>query len=164
MFCFSPIIDDARFTGETLKQNTRVDQDISEPLSKKPKEEEVEYDISWRSDQQHGQGETEIFITPHCVKNDPEEEEEDTSMPSITDMFHIKVVEYNANSSGTLSANEDEDEYFSDSDAVTDDPRPYRSEESTSESRDTQTHDVDSTKSATVSLFLGPRAPLIEHI
>ncbi|XP_031179968.1 uncharacterized protein LOC116067634 isoform X2 [Sander lucioperca] len=118
--------------------NTRADLEISEPLAKKPKEEEIEYDISWESEQQHGLGEAEHFIAPDCVKNDPEEE--DARMLCFADSFNIKVVECNPqSSSGTLSADEDS---ASDSERLTAFPQLSRSEESSSGSQEPQKNDI----------------------
>ncbi|XP_042352611.1 uncharacterized protein LOC121950618 [Plectropomus leopardus] len=148
-----PKIDDYHNIGATTdvrelppELNTKVE--LSEPLPKKPKEEPTECDISFGSQQQQGLGEAENFFTPDCVKNDPEEEV-DESMPSIADTFHIKVVEYKADSSGTVSA--DEDEYGSawDSDAVTDCPKPSGKKDSTSQFPEVHIHEVSSVKSST---------------
>ncbi|XP_049440217.1 uncharacterized protein LOC125893527 isoform X2 [Epinephelus fuscoguttatus] len=154
-----PKIDANHYTGAATdvtdpppELNTRVDLGISEPLPKKPKEEQTEYDISWGSgQQQQGPGEVDNFIPPDCVKNDPKEEEEeavDTSMPYIEDSFHIKVVESNPDSSATVSADEDEFSSTSDSDAgVTVVPRPSRNKESTSQTSEHHKHETKSANS-----------------
>ncbi|XP_028431639.1 uncharacterized protein LOC114554178 [Perca flavescens] len=150
-----PRIDvSSQYTGATTDVreqhpdlNTRADLETSEPLAKKPKEEEIECDISWESEQQHGLGETEHFISPDCVKNDPEEE--DPRMLCIAETFHIKVVECNPQSSGTLSADEDEDCSASDLERLTDFPQLSRCKESSSGSREPQKHDIKSGKSLT---------------
>ncbi|KAF1391411.1 hypothetical protein PFLUV_G00041840 [Perca fluviatilis] len=143
-----PRIDvSSQYTGATTDVreqhpdlNTRADLETSEPLAKKPKEEEIEYDISLGSEQQHGLGEAEHFIAPDCVKNDPEEE--DARMLCIAETFHIKMDECDPQSSGTLSADEDDDCSASDSERLTDLPQLSRSEESSSGSREPQKHDI----------------------
>ncbi|XP_068576635.1 uncharacterized protein [Cebidichthys violaceus] len=129
----------------------KVDPEISEPLPKKPKEEQIEHDISLGSEQQQQQlepGEVGNFIAH--VKSDPkEEEEEDTSIPCITDSFHIRVVEVNPDSPGTLSADEDEDCYAAASHTVPDLPQLPRSEEGTSRRRELQKRDKKSAKGST---------------
>ncbi|KAK9529288.1 hypothetical protein VZT92_013392 [Zoarces viviparus] len=133
--------------------NNKLDPELSEPLPKKPKEEQIEHDISLGSEQQQQLelGEVGNFILN--VKSDPkEEQEEETSMPCIIDSFHVRVAEVN-NDSGTLSADEDEDccadedEECSAAASETSEPRvpdlPQlpRSEESTSRSRELQKRD-----------------------
>lgn len=113
--------------------NTAVDE-ISEPQPKRPKEEQIEYDISHGSEQQNGLGEADILNTPDCVKN-----EEDSKMPTVTDSFIIKVVEWNPDSSATLSA-EDVNNEQTDSDSLTDFSQLSRSEESTDESQAPRKH------------------------
>ncbi|XP_032369718.1 uncharacterized protein LOC116688049 [Etheostoma spectabile] len=122
--------------------NTRVDLEKSELLSKTPKEEEIEFDISWETEQQHGPGEAELFIAPDCVKNDPEEE--DARMLCIADSLHVKVIEYNPVSPDTLSTGEDKDCFESDSERITDFPQLSRTKESSRESREPQEHDIPS--------------------
>ncbi|XP_074485815.1 uncharacterized protein LOC141764447 isoform X1 [Sebastes fasciatus] len=173
-------IDVHPYTGATTDVKELITTvEISEPVSKKPKEEQIEYDISLDSEQQQqGLGEADNFITPDCVKNDPKEEdvswdsqqqqqglgvannfitpdcvkndpeEDDVKMPCITNSFHIKMAEFNPNSSGTLTADEDDDCLESDSDA--DSRQLSRSEESSSESQDPQKHDTKSKKSLTM--------------
>ncbi|XP_037619751.1 uncharacterized protein LOC119484743 isoform X2 [Sebastes umbrosus] len=172
-------IDVHPYTGATTDVKELITMvEISEPVSKKLKEEQIEYDISLDSEQQQqGLGEADNFITPDCVKNDPKEEdvswdseqqqqglgaannfitqdcvkndpeEDDVKMPCITNSFHIKMAEFNPNSSGTLTADEDDDRLESDSDA--DSRQLSRSEESSSESQDPQKHDTKSKKSLT---------------
>ncbi|XP_059185377.1 uncharacterized protein LOC131968486 isoform X2 [Centropristis striata] len=153
-----PKIDDIQNTGATAdasaeQLSARVDLERAEPLPKKPKEEQIDYDICCETEQQQVQVEAETFISPDCVKNDPEEEE-DTSMPCISDSFHIKVVEVNPNSSGTLTADEEEDCSASDSDAVSDCSQSSRSDESMSESAEAQTHDAKSIHPSKPKLIL----------
>ncbi|XP_044036364.1 uncharacterized protein LOC122868451 [Siniperca chuatsi] len=165
-----PRIDVSGYTRATTdvraqppELNTGVDLEISEPLPKKPKEEQIEYDISSESEQQQqqqkqqqqqqqGLGATDNFITPDCVKNDPDEE--DSSMPCIADSYHIKVVEFNPDSSATLSADEanyeHEDFFSSDSDC----PQLSRSEESTSKSQEAEKHNRKSMKKKKSKRFL----------
>lgn len=147
VFPFLPIIDAVigRYTGATTdvkeqppERNKRVDLQISEPLLKKPKEAQDEYDISWGSEQQQGLGEADNF------RNDPKEEE-DSNMPSSTESYNVEVVECNTDSSATLSAGEVNGEY--------EDCFFSSSEESTSEGWDPQKRK----RTKKVSLFRWPR-------
>ncbi|XP_073324587.1 uncharacterized protein [Pagrus major] len=115
-----PRIDEAlgRQTGATTnvrELSNQVDLQISEPLPKKLKEEQVDYDINNGSEQQceeqQGLGETDLFMTPDCVKNDPEEEvEEDTNISCIADSFQVDVVEWSPDTSSTVSTDEANEE------------------------------------------------------
>lgn len=130
------------------ERNNQVALQISEPLLKNPKEEQIECDIRRGSEEQWRQGETDISFTLDCVKNDPEEEE-DSKMPSITESYNVKVVKFSPKSSATLSAdlaNDDEhkDRFSLASDAVL----------SRSEGRDPQ-----KCQEKKVSLFRYPRIP-----
>ncbi|XP_073324154.1 uncharacterized protein [Pagrus major] len=121
-----PRIDEAlgRQTGATTnvrELSNKVDLQISEPLPKKLKEEQVDYDINngleQQCEEQQGLGETDLFMTPDCVKNDPEEEvEEDTNISCIADSFQVDVVEWSPDTSSTVSADEANEEHPSDGD------------------------------------------------
>ncbi|XP_075952219.1 uncharacterized protein LOC142954829 [Anarhichas minor] len=134
--------------------SNKVDPELSGPLPKKPKEEQIDHDISLGSEQQQQQLEPGVvgnFILN--VKSDPKEEEEETSMPCIIDSFHVRVVEVNSDSPGILSADEDEDCYADEDEdcyaaasdtsepRVPDLPQLPSSEESTSRSRELQKRD-----------------------
>lgn len=147
MFFFFPVTDVSQYTGEsagvreqTPQLNTRVHQERSEPLPKKPKEEQIECDISWGEQQQALWGD-DNFITPDCVKTDPEEEE-NINMPCIANSFHIQGVYHNPDSSATHSADEvnygHEDISSVDSDEVTGRLTLYWREEITSKCREPQ--------------------------
>ncbi|XP_056260743.1 uncharacterized protein LOC130187303 [Seriola aureovittata] len=156
-----PRIDESqcsRITTDVREQppklNTAVDLEISEPLPKKPKEEQIECDISLGSQQQEDLGEVHNTFNPGCVKDDPDEE--DTNIPCTANLFCIQVVDYTPNSSATLSADEANDEHDDNSslgsDAVTDDPQPFKSEESASENWETQKHETSQTRKSRQSL------------
>ncbi|GAA6234552.1 uncharacterized protein LOC108884047 [Lates japonicus] len=144
-----PRIDDSRCVRATtdvreepLELSSAVDREISEPLPKKPKEEQIECDITLESEQQQEElGGADYAVAP-CVKSDPDEEDDNTHC--LTDLFHIQVVECDPSSPATLSGVEGNDEHEDssspDSDAVTDFPQLSRSEESASESREPERH------------------------
>ncbi|XP_040888918.1 uncharacterized protein LOC121178697 isoform X2 [Toxotes jaculatrix] len=136
-----PRIDVNEYTKTTTdvreqpsEPNTEVDVAMSEPLPKKPKEEQIEWDISCGSEQLEEQGGADNTVTTDYVKNDPDEEE--INLSCITDLYRIQVVDYNPTPSATFSAeevnDEREDSCSLDSDTVTDCPQS-RSEESASE-------------------------------
>ncbi|XP_034543642.1 uncharacterized protein LOC117815809 [Notolabrus celidotus] len=118
-------IDDVHHTGATrgsichpTEQTEDVSMDISEPLHIIPKEEQLEYDISCESAEQHAlEGSSDVT---DWVKHDPDAD--DSSMPPISDSYDFKVVEVNQDSSVTASA-EDDDSSSLDSDALEDCPR-----------------------------------------
>lgn len=87
--------DVGQYTGASTDEqhhvlNMLVNEETSDPLASKPKEEQIEHDIS--SEQQPRLWGTDNAIPPDCVKSDPEEEE-DINMPHITNSFHIQVVD-----------------------------------------------------------------------
>ncbi|XP_072238630.1 uncharacterized protein [Leuresthes tenuis] len=99
-------IDITEYTGATTdireqpaEPNNTSDSEMSDPLTTKPKEEPIECDISWDSQQQQWSGEVDSIILQDCIKTDPEEEQ--TSLPSIADSYLMK--EYNPDSSAPLS-------------------------------------------------------------
>ncbi|XP_071350405.1 uncharacterized protein [Trachinotus anak] len=124
--------------------NTALDQETSEPLSKKPKEEQIECDISLGSQQQEDMGGVDITSNPGCVKDEPDEE--DINMPCTTDLYRIQVVDYTPNSSATLTANEANDEH-KDSSSVGSDAQISTGEESSSESWEPQKQKTSQTRS-----------------
>ncbi|XP_022057138.1 uncharacterized protein LOC110956132 [Acanthochromis polyacanthus] len=85
--------------------NALLDVEMSEPLIKVLKEETVECEVSWLSEQEQQEWNAYNLSAPECVKNDPEEE--DVSMPCIADSYQVQVVECPPDSSATLSADED---------------------------------------------------------
>ncbi|XP_034063803.1 uncharacterized protein LOC117540949 isoform X2 [Gymnodraco acuticeps] len=142
-------IDVGQYSGasqgreQPCELRSRLEQEILEPLPKKPKEEPIEYDISQVSEQQEGLGEVDNCISTDCVKN--ETEEEDVSMPCITHPFHIEVIEFRPDSSGALEPGQ-ENCSPSVSGAITDNPQLHKSEQSTSQSLELQKPDKLSTK------------------
>ncbi|XP_033990794.1 uncharacterized protein LOC117486462 isoform X1 [Trematomus bernacchii] len=150
-------IDVGQYSGATpvreqpCELRSRLEQEILEPLPKKPKEEPIEYDISEVSEQQQGLGEVDNCTSTDCVKY--ETEEDDISMPCITDPFHIKVIEFRPDSSGTLEPRQEENCSPSVSDAITDNPQLHKSEQSTSQSLELQKPDKLSTKNVTKQKF-----------
>ncbi|XP_042261617.1 uncharacterized protein LOC122980400 isoform X1 [Thunnus albacares] len=132
-----PRIDVSKYTVTTggreqpPQLNTDVDPEISEPLPKKPKEEEIECDVSWALEPREGPREANNSITTDCVKNDPDEE--NLNMPCIAESFQIKVMEHNPDSSATLSANDEVEEFLGDSEVASDCQQLSISEESTNE-------------------------------
>ncbi|KAM6947943.1 uncharacterized protein PEZ65_001495 [Lycodopsis pacificus] len=136
------------FRAQPPELSDKVDPELSEPLPKKSKEEQIEHDISLGSEQQQ----LELWKVGNFILNveSNHKEEEETS---IVDSFHVRVVEVNPDSPGTISANEDEDCYADvDEDcsaAASDTSAPWvpdltqlpRSEESTSRSRELQKRD-----------------------
>ncbi|KAG7493260.1 hypothetical protein JOB18_004585 [Solea senegalensis] len=82
--------------------NTGVDWEISEPLPKMPKEEQIEYDISFNSEPIQEQGGSDSTVTPVWVKNEPEQEDED--MDAEPEMFTVQDLETIRDSSDTASA------------------------------------------------------------
>ncbi|XP_030585751.1 uncharacterized protein LOC115780613 [Archocentrus centrarchus] len=123
-------IDINKYDGEQPSEpSTRVDLEISELLTKNPKAEQIEYDISWEQqaglaeadsfitpgcvkeehiecdislEQQPGVAEADKFITSDCVKNELQEEDEE----DLSDMYQIHVVDARLESSATISADE----------------------------------------------------------
>ncbi|KAM4741390.1 uncharacterized protein FYW61_002879 [Anableps anableps] len=75
--------------------------ETSEPLNKRPKEEMIECEINWNTEQQQWPGQVENFNVSVSVKDDPEEEEDKTTclteMPSEVALQH-------QDSSATVSA------------------------------------------------------------
>ncbi|KAK2862352.1 hypothetical protein Q5P01_001885 [Channa striata] len=140
-------IDVDQYTGATAdireqppEVNTWVTKEISEPLPKKPKEEPIECDISWESEQEAvGAGNLTI---QNWVKTDPDEDGNDVKMHCINELFHIQVVEGSPNFSNTHSTEEEnhehEDNSFLDSDTATDSLTLCRSEKSRTESQESQ--------------------------
>ncbi|XP_041811405.1 uncharacterized protein LOC121619628 isoform X2 [Chelmon rostratus] len=157
-----PRIDVSQYTGaptdgseQPPELNTRVVQQISEPLpKKKPKEEQIEYDINWGSEQQQGLEEAHNSVTTDCVKRDPEED--DSNTPCIADSYHIEVVDWKQDSSGTVSLdetdNEDKDWSYSNSEAVSDSSQLFSSTESTSGSPESQEDRTSTKKTSKCSL------------
>lgn len=104
-----------RATTDGSELNSTRDPEIAEPLLKIQKEEPIEQtisDISEQQEQQHQQQQQQQpqmldkatdFITPDCVKNDPEE---DLKMPYIVNAFHIEKAEVNHMSSDMQAADE----------------------------------------------------------
>nr|XP_033948206.1 uncharacterized protein LOC117453497 isoform X2 [Pseudochaenichthys georgianus] len=146
-------IDVGQYSGATqvreqpCELRSRLEQEILEQLPKKPKEEPIEYDISQVSEQQQGLGEVDNCISSDCVKY--ETEEEDICMPCITDPFHIKVIEFRPDSSGTLEPRQEEKCSLSVSDAITDNPQLHKSEQSASQSLELHKSDKLSTTNLT---------------
>nr|XP_020448965.1 uncharacterized protein LOC109956305 [Monopterus albus] len=131
-------IDDGQYMGtntnvriQPLDLNTGVKWEISEPCSKKPKQEPAEFDIGCGSEQQQ--------VPEGTVKDDPEE---GTNTSCITNSFPLQVVEYDPDSSDTVQEENDEHEESSSvaSDAVTESERFSSSEESTDENQEPHTH------------------------
>lgn len=125
--------------------NTFVHQEISEPMPKKPKEEQIECDISLGSEQQQVLWGADHLITPDCVKSDPEED--NTNMPCITNSFHIQMVAYNPDSASSSAEDTNyghEGGSLLDSGAVTENVTLCRSEESKSECWEPQKHNKSS--------------------
>ncbi|XP_076603333.1 uncharacterized protein LOC143330550 [Chaetodon auriga] len=149
-----PRIDVSQYTAaptdvsEPPELNIRVDQQISEPVPKTPKEEPIECDISWGPEEKQELEDANNYVTPGSVKSDPEEY--DSNMPCITDSFHIKEVDKRHDSSATLSAdeahNEQEGWSLSHSEAFTDLQQLLRSRESTSGSQEPQKENKTPTK------------------
>lgn len=108
LFCvfLFPVLDSqyTRPTTDAAEQptepNTRLDGEISELLTREPKEEPVEYSISWGSEPEE-QTEVNNFNVPDCVKSEPEEEE--ANIPYITSSYHIQKVEYNSDSTESVA-------------------------------------------------------------
>ncbi|KAK2914838.1 uncharacterized protein [Channa argus] len=155
-------LDVDRYTGATAdvreqppELNTWLNKEISKPLPKKLKEEQIECDISWESEKQEVSGARNLMI-PNCVKSDPDEEENDANIPCITDSFHIKVMEESPSFSVNHSTEEEnhahEDSSTLDSDAATDSSTQFRSEEGQSESRESQKHNTSTKKKSKLCL------------
>lgn len=65
-----------QITGkQPLEPNTTSSLETAEPLNKRPKEETIEYEISWETEQPQVPAEVENAF-PATVKDDPEDEEE----------------------------------------------------------------------------------------
>ncbi|XP_029947914.1 uncharacterized protein LOC115388783 [Salarias fasciatus] len=117
-----PRIDAGRYTGATTNArelpspaNTTPDQDMTEPLPKRPKEEPIECEISQESKPEPEEPlDTENF-TQVCVKSEPEDE--DVSMPYVSEPVHNADVELNNDSSATISGDEARHYVFSSSDS-----------------------------------------------
>ncbi|XP_038154096.1 uncharacterized protein LOC119791831 [Cyprinodon tularosa] len=75
-----PRIDVDLFKETTMNTRSQPSEpntlnlETTEPVNKRPKEEDVECEISWEIEQQQWPGEEENFIIPVRVKDDPEEE------------------------------------------------------------------------------------------
>ncbi|XP_070815333.1 uncharacterized protein [Chaetodon trifascialis] len=149
-----PRIDVSQYTAaptdvsESPDLNTQMDQQISEPVPKTPKEEQIEYDISWGPEEQQELEDADNYVTPDSVKSDPEEY--DSNMPCITDSYHIKEEDGSQDSSTTLSTyeahNELEDWSSSNSEAFADLQQLLRRRESTSGSQEPQKENKTSPK------------------
>lgn len=71
-----------QITGnQLLEPNTTADLETAEPLNKKPKEETIEYEITWETEQQQWPAEVENAF-PVTIKDDPEDEVEETTCNS----------------------------------------------------------------------------------
>ncbi|XP_074534418.1 uncharacterized protein LOC141796938 [Halichoeres trimaculatus] len=125
------------------EQTREFNIEIIELPQIRPKEEQEEFDISSVSVGQQALDKTNDLVAPDLVKSDPDEE--NSSMPSITDSRSLGVVGVGKDSSATISAEEDmtddTDAYSSvDFDPLEDYPKPRRSVESMSETSHTQDH------------------------
>ncbi|XP_032405457.1 uncharacterized protein LOC116710486 [Xiphophorus hellerii] len=90
-----------QITGnQLLEPNTTADLETAEPLNKKPKEETIEYEITWETEQQQWPAEVENAF-PVTIKDDPEDEvEETTCNPEIPRELAVQ----HQDSSATISA------------------------------------------------------------
>ncbi|XP_008276853.1 uncharacterized protein LOC103354998 [Stegastes partitus] len=117
--------------------DTLLDVEISEPLSKKPKEEQIECEVSWLSKQEQEDFEAYNYVTPDCVKN-----EEDVSMPCIAASYQVEVVECAFNSSTTISADEGSPKHDysspSESEEAADCPQLFKNVEHSSDTEERQ--------------------------
>ncbi|XP_041837562.1 uncharacterized protein LOC121637448 [Melanotaenia boesemani] len=123
------------------------DSEISDHLPTEPKEEQIECSITCESNQQEWPVEKENIQMQVCVKEDPEEEK--TSMPCIASSYCIQ--EYNPDSSGTVSVEEERDEHSDSFSVVSEEDAPYsplsEGKESMSNSVDLQdSHETSNTK------------------
>ncbi|XP_013865070.1 uncharacterized protein LOC106518354 isoform X2 [Austrofundulus limnaeus] len=96
---------------EPAEPNTRSANEISEPMMKRPKEEETEYDIQWGSEKLWPDKMDNSDLLD-CVKS----EEQEAYQSPVSNSFTVQVVEYNQDSSITVSTHDagaEQDDSFS---------------------------------------------------
>ncbi|CAJ1051618.1 uncharacterized protein LOC117815809 [Xyrichtys novacula] len=127
-------------THQPFVQPRDENMDISEYLQ--PKTEQEEYDISCELPRQQVLEEADNLTISDCVKR--ESDAEDSSMPPITDSHNFEIVVVSRDSSGTISANEENDNcdvnHSMDSDGLVDFQEPSKSDESASKSVKSRNH------------------------
>lgn len=152
------MVDVTPYTETSIRERPaepkpRLDIETSEPRIKRPKEEETECDIQWGSEPLWPDKMDNSDLLDR-VKNDPEEQEAYQS--PVSNSFTVQVVEYNQDSSITVSTH-DADVEQDDSSSVTSDETQSSSSlqtnEETSSSPNHQTDPETSIKGVSVNIL-----------